>query len=116
MPKTKAELRDRVANDLGILRLNQSLDAQDQTRIEDAYDEVYAELKTEGIAAWPKAGSVPDEFVPYMVALVADNCLATYKTSPEIFQRIKDRSVTALREIRKFRNFQYISATEPEDF
>lgn len=52
---TKAETRDRAATDLGILRLNQSLQHQDKVRVEAGYDEVHADLKEEGLATWARS-------------------------------------------------------------
>ena len=42
---TKTDIRDRAGSDLGLLRLGQSLQSQDATRITSAIDEVYADLK-----------------------------------------------------------------------
>lgn len=120
MAKTKAEVRDRAASELGRLRLGQSLQHQDKTRIEAAYDEVYADLKVEGLNTWASDASVPDELVPFMSGLVALRCVNTYGVSPERFQRIV--AVTgvdgerAKREIRRLVTPRYESAEEPTDF
>lgn len=86
MPLSKQQIRDRAANDLGLLQLNQSLAAQHVTRIESGYDEVNDELTAGQLKFW--STSVPDRYVPWLVALVAMNCLNTYAVSPERFQRI----------------------------
>lgn len=75
---TEAEVRDRAANDLGMLRLGQSLQNQDKVRIETAYDEVYEQLKEEGLATWASDGSIPTKLVPHVAILIAHNCLNTY--------------------------------------
>jgi hypothetical protein len=117
---TKAEVRDRAANDLGILRLGQSLQDQDKTRIESAYSEVYAALKKDGIATWASTGAVPDELVPHVAALVAHNCLNTYPASPERYQRIMNAAgmngAIAKREIRKMVAPDYASPDLPTDY
>lgn len=113
---TGAEIRDRAASDLGRLALGQSLAAQDATRITAGYAEVYAALKKEGLATWAYASEVPDELVPYVVALVADNCLNTYGVSPERFARIKAVVQTAMREIRRLTATDYVSQDDPTDF
>lgn len=112
---TQENIRDRAGNDLGILRLNQSLQDQDAKRIESAYTEVYAQLKQEGLATWAYEGEVPDEVVPYVVALVADNCLSTYGVSDKRYQRIKIAVSSALDNIRKNVNDDYIS-DEPTNY
>jgi hypothetical protein len=117
---TKAQVRDRAANDLGLLRLNQSLQAQDATRIESAYTEVYAQLKAEGMALWSSTADIPSAVVPYIVALMADNCLGTYGVSPERYQRIKlaagDDGEIAKRAIRKYLSPDYPSMDNPTDY
>lgn len=106
MPSTKAEIRDRAAEELGVLRLGQALQHQDQVRIEKGYDEVYAELKSDGIVAWASTASVPDEYVPPMAFLVALNCSGVYGLSQERFARIVAKAgldgELAKRDIRKF--------------
>lgn len=117
---TKAEVRDRTGNELGILPLGQPLKAQDVTRIESAYDEVYAELKKEGLATWTSTAAIPDELVRFVVTLMADNCLNTYSVPVERFNRIKtdsgENGERAKREIRKFIEPFYVSTDEPTDY
>ncbi len=113
---TKAELRDRAANDLGLLRLGQALQAQDVTRIEAAFDEVYADLGTEGLNVWSSSGSCPAALNPHVAALMADNCLNTYSVSVERYQRIKAASGMAKREIRRLVTPEYESVDEPTDY
>lgn len=113
---TKAELRDRAANDLGLLRLGQSLQAQDTTRIESAFDEVYADLKTDGLNVWASTASCPVELVPHVVALIADNCLNTYGVSPARYQRIKIASGNAKREMRRLITLGHESVEDATDY
>ena len=117
---TASEIRDRAANDLGLLRLGQSLQSQDSTRITDGYTEVYAKLKKDGLATWASTAEVPDELVPHVVAMVARNCLLTYPASPERYQRIMlaagPEDATALREIRRLSVPDFISQDEATDY
>lgn len=113
---TKAELRDRAATDLGLLRLGQSLQNQDKVRIESGFDEIYADLKTEGLNVWASTGSCPVELTPHVVSLIADNCLNTYSVSPERYNRIKLASGMAKREIRRLITPEYESVEDPTDF
>lgn len=113
---TVTEVINRTAGELGILRLNQSLQAQDNTRINTAYDEVYADLKTEGLATWASAGTIPDEVVRHVAALMADNCVNNYGVSDKRYDRIKKDSAVAKREIRKLISPVYVSTTDPADF
>ncbi|NIX00700.1 MAG: hypothetical protein GWN13_21115 [Phycisphaerae bacterium] len=113
---TKAEIRDRAAHDLGILELNQNLQSQDDTRISDAYDEVYAALKRKGQATWASTGSVPDELTPHVAALVAENCLSTYAVSQARFARIKEAARLAGLEIPELTASYYNDYTEAVDY
>lgn len=117
---TKQEIRDRSANDLGILRIGQSLQAQDNTRILSAYAEVWAELNAESIAPWQITESVPDELVKHVVALVALNCLNTYGVSDKRYIRIMnaagDDGVKAKRAIRLLVATPYVNTDEVEQY
>ena len=114
---TKAEIRNRVANDyLGILPLGQTLQHQDKARIEEGYQEVYEYLKSQKLATWAFAASVPDILVPYVVAMVADNVKNTYGVSDDRFIRITASSAVAESEIRKIVLPEYISQEQPNDF
>lgn len=113
---TKAETRDRAAQDLGRLRVGQSLQDQDKVRIEAAYDEVYDQLKEEGLNTWASDGDCPDAVAPHLAALVADNCLNTYGAPPERYQRIKLAAAVAIREIRRHVTPEWESLEDPTDY
>ncbi len=116
----KAAMILRAANWLGLRRLNQALAAEHNVRIGEAYDEVYAQLKQEGLANWATNGSVPDELVPSVAALMADNCLDSYGVSEERFARIKaavgDDGEMAKLKIRSFVNNAFTSQDEAVDY
>lgn len=120
MAKTKSQVRDRAAEELGRLRPGQSLQSQDATRIGAAYDEVYADLKNEGLNTWASTGNVPDELVPFVSALVALRCCNTYGVSQARFQRIVSVAGVdgnqAKREIRRLVTPAHESMEEPTDF
>lgn len=120
MSKTKAQIRDRAATELGRLKLGQSLQNQDKVRIEEAYDEVYADLKSDGLNTWASTGSVPDELVPFVSGLVALRCANTYGVSVERFNRIAAVVGTdgerGKREIRRLVTPRHESMEEPTDF
>jgi len=111
---TPLQVQNRAASDLGILRLGQALRPEDLTRIEAAYDEVYAQLKKEGLTSW--TDDVPDAVVPFVVSLICENCLGTYGVSPERYQRIVNVSTTAKVKIREQVNPAHVSMSDPEDF
>lgn len=117
MSLTKAQIRDRVASDyLGILQLNDSLQDQDKTRIEQGYDEVYQYLKTKGLATWASTASVPNDIAPYMIIMVAENCRTTYGLSKEREARIIGKFVTAEQNIRELTSLDSPLKTEPTNY
>lgn len=113
---TKNEIRDRAAQELGILQIGQSLQSQDDTRVSDGYDEVYAQLRKDGLAVWASTGTTPDELTPHVAALVADNCLGSYGVSPARYERVKLAALNGKREIRKYATQDYISQDDATDF
>lgn len=117
MAVTKNEIRDRVASDyLGILQLGQSLQSQDDTRITQAYNEVYEYLKTKGLASWASTGSVPNDIAPYMVSLVAKNCYMTYGVSSDRATRILNDSSTAEQTIRELVTIDGVLSTDATSY
>ena len=112
MALTKAQIRDRAASELGVLPLGQALQHQDKVRIEQAYDEIYANLKSRGLASWSSTGSVPNEFVSHVVALVAYNCLNSYGVSNDRYNRISSKAGVAIQEITSLTNKSYSESQE----
>lgn len=117
---TAAEIRNRAASELGILRLGQSLQNQDKERIDSAYAEVYDVLKEEGLAAWAFTGDVPNKDTPYVVGLVALNCTNTYGVNNDRYARIVNMvgvdGQAGLDKIRTNNTDEYISDTKAVDY
>ena len=114
---TKAKVKTRALELLGITRVGQGFQSQDNARIGAAYTEVYADLKTEGLATWAEAGtSIPDDITPHLVALMAFNGLGSYPVSNDRFTRITTLVSIAKREIRAMVTPDYESLQEPVDF
>jgi len=114
---TKAEVKTRALELLGIIRVGQGAQSQDDARIASAYTEVYADLKTEGLATWAEAGtSIPDDITPHLVALMAQNGLGSYPVSVDRYTRIINLASIAKREIRTMVAPDYESLEEPNGF
>lgn len=86
MSKTTAEIRNRALQKLGRLARSQTATGALADDMDDAYNEVYAELKNKGITAWGSAGPVPDEYVPHVVNLMC--LLRSEGISNERYQRL----------------------------
>lgn len=100
---TKAELRDQVLEYLGKKQIGQSATSAQQTDIEQAIDEVYADLKADRMLSFPSTGDVPNDVLPYIKQLVA--LRRSSGLSEERYQRILndagDNGWKAKREIRR---------------
>ena len=113
---SKSDVRDRAAENLGILPIGQSLASQDSTRISSAYDEVFADLKHDGLTTWASTGTVPSEIVPYLAVLVAASCIPSYPISPARIQLLVAQSAVAKKNIRRLVTPRYESLDDPLDY
>lgn len=118
---TRAEIRARALQVLGVVRIGQSAKAEDDTEIGTAYDELYEKLKKEGLATWVLTGNVPLELAPHVVRLVAlSRTDGTYPISNDRLQRLVlqtgQNGELSLREIRRLTTTKHESLEEPRDF
>lgn len=86
---TKAEVRQRVGEDLGLVAIGQDLESQDQARIDATYEEMYERLKDRGLAAWAYSGNIPAKFVPYFCLLMEEKLVTSYSVPESRALRIK---------------------------
>lgn len=117
---TRAEIRNRALQLLGIVRIGQVATAQDDTELSTAYDELYEQLKKEGLATWALTGTVPLDVTPHVVSLVALSRSDTYAISDARLQRIVLQSgptgELAKTAIRRLTTPKHESLEEPRDF
>lgn len=86
---TKQAIIQRVGEELALVPVGQDLEAQDQARIEIAFDEVYARLKNKGFATWASTSEVPEDVVQYYALMMAEKLLTVYSVPDTRYQRIK---------------------------
>lgn len=85
---TKAEMRQRVGEDLSIVPIGDTLQNQDQTRIDAAFEEVYERLKEKGLATWASTAEVPTKLVPYFSLMMQEKLLTSYSVPDSRYQRV----------------------------
>lgn len=68
---SKAELRDQVLEYLGKKVIGQTASYNQQTDIEQAIDETYADLQADRLLTFSTTGDVPDNVTPHIKLLVA---------------------------------------------
>ena len=113
---TVAEVKDGALELLGVKAIGQTAKNKDTVRATKAYNEVYANLKTEGLAIWASTAAVPDDVAPHLEALMAFNAADAYGISGERYQRIIFRAQNAFPEIRIAVTPKFESLEEPDDF
>lgn len=87
---TKAEVRQRVGEDLGLVPIGQILESHDQIRIDATFDEIFQRLKEKGLAAWASTAEVPTKLVPYFCLLMEERLLTSYSVPESRYLRIKN--------------------------
>jgi hypothetical protein len=113
---TKDEIKNRALQKLGVIGVGQTPQAQDEARMESAYNEVYEDLKNLDLATWSSTGTIPNDLSPHVIFLVAWNAVDDYGVSPARYQRIQLGQSIAKREIRLLITPPYESLEEPSDF
>ena len=117
---TKAEIRQQVGEDLGLVPIGQTLESQDQTRIDNTFTSMYNLLKNKGLAAWAVASEVPEELVPDFCLLMEERLLISYSVPENRFLRIKssagDGGVLAIARIADLVTPPYVSTDDPVDY
>jgi hypothetical protein len=68
---TAAEIRDKAARKLGILGVGNTLRAEHQADLDEAYLDVYNMLAADDLTPWDFDEEVPDDLVEPVVSLVA---------------------------------------------
>ena len=113
---TKQEVIDRAASMLGRLRVGQSINAALNTRLSDAYDEVYQDLKDDELVTWAQTGTIPDKITPHLAALMAESCMIDIPVSTERYGRIGLKASAAKRNIRRLVTVKYVDLDDARDY
>jgi len=113
---TLARVKNRTLELLGVLTIGQKAQNKDSVKAQEAYNEVYAELKKEGIAVWSSTGNVPDSAAAHVIALAAFNLIDDYGVSNDRYNRITAKAQVAKAGIRRAVTPKYESLHEPDDY
>lgn len=101
MAVTRAEIANRALREAGILAYGQTATSNLTDAALQGYDEVYANLEELGIVDWGSTASVPNQYVPWVVALVAFNKANEWGISNDRYTRIAQVASVAERSIRR---------------
>lgn len=117
---TKAEIRQRVGEDLALVPIGQDLENQDQARIDAAIEEIYGRLKEKGLATWASTAEVPTKLVPYFCTLVEQKLLTSYSVPDGRYQRIMtdagQNGETAIANLAELATPEYETIDSDADF
>jgi hypothetical protein len=117
---SRAEVIQRVAEELALVPVGQAPEAQDKTRIGQAYDQQYARLKEKGLATWASTDDVPDKVVPHFELMILEKLLTRYSLPEARYLRIKTdagpNGNVALADVAELVTEEYEDINGPEDF
>ena len=118
MSVAKTEIRNRALRKLGVLGWGGTAITAVQTDMDQAYEEVYAQLEEENLTTWANDASVPNAYVPYVVNLCALARKSEHKVTPRRLQILDDeagkKGELAWAGIRALKATTYQSTTEAE--
>lgn len=113
---TLNEIKFAALELLGISQEGVAMSANHSTRMGRSYDQVFAELKTDGLATWVAAGPIPDELAVHVKAMMAFEAADAFYVSEARYNRIVAKESVARREIRRLVTPDFESLDEPKDF
>ena len=117
---TKAEVRQQVGEDLGLVPIGQTLESQDRLRIDAAYTQTFERLKEKGLAAWASTGTIPDRLVPYLCLLMEQRLLISYSVPESRYVRINSEcgpdGDQAMKKIAELIVQEYVSTDDAADY
>jgi len=113
---TAQQIRETAAANLGIFGEGQVLPAFESDDLDQAYNEVYAQLQGLELTAWLQTSDVPDQFAHSVAMLVAEARAVAYKIPDAQYQRVKFEAVEAMSVIRKQQAIAKMGQTKIERF
>jgi hypothetical protein len=113
---TLAEVRHIAGELMGIVPYGRAMNAQDDLLLAEVYGQVYAELKSEGIAVWAAANDVPNEVAHHVGALMAFYAAPRKSVDAERYSLISAHRSVAKPEIRRYTTPQYETMSDPVGF
>ncbi len=101
---------------MGIVPYGRSLGAQDDLLLAEVYGQVYAELRSEGIAVWASGNDVPNELAHHMGAIMAYYAAPRKSVPADRYSLIASHAFAAKPEIRRFTTPPYETMSDPVDY
>ena len=113
---TTAQIRINAAENLGILGEGETLESEVSSDLAEAYDDIYRELESEGLATWSSTADIPKQYSISVAMLVAEARAVKYKVPVERYQQIKFEAAEGLKKIRRLQARGMMGQTKIENF
>lgn len=115
MSKTRAELATLSLQMMRVVEGDATPDTNDQTLLEEAYDQVYAVLVRKHLVTWGPTDSIPDEAINPVAAMTASSRLSFFKVPPDTQQIILIEASNAIESLTEILSLDYVSDTIPSE-
>ena len=117
MPATKAQIGLLVLQTLKVIEGNDvTPEPNDTAVIDQAYDNVYADLLSKGIVAWGATESVPDVFIDHMVWLIAASRITVFDPDQQTISIVLANSERSIENIIKIISSEYVPVTHKIEY
>lgn len=113
---TVAETKHKAGRLLACVRAGQSLRPEDDTLLQEAYLQVYGDLKTSGDATWASTAELPNEVMPHVAAWMAFLLIPDKGIAGERKALILDLYGIAKPEIKRLVTPAHETVEEPTDY
>lgn len=96
---TKAQLRDRVLQELGVLAVGETATAEDAALVETTIDDQHAMLEREIFLTWTTA-TIPDTVIEPLTVVLAARLAGRYGLPADRRQELLGLAAIAMGEVR----------------
>lgn len=96
---TVADLRNKVLKKLTIIGNGQTASADDSALVEDAINELHAELEERGLAYWGSVTEMTSAVIPHFISMVLPRVSPEFSKYEQIQELKADLSERMIREL-----------------
>lgn len=110
---TESQLKAKALKILGVLGVGVTPSGPKDADMQEAYNEVYAELDSINLVEWANGSDIPNKYVDTVANLMASKRVEVYPVSTERYQRIMSKAAQAENKLRRLMADSYVSDTTP---
>lgn len=113
---TKAQIAVRVLQKLKVLENGETINTEDQTIVEDAYDASYALLDAQELTSWGSAEDIPTGAELPVIDYVANECKEAFSVPADLLARLPYQAEQSLGKLAILLAPTYVSDEIPADY